>query len=271
MSGRALVLLCGATLAWAGGADAQTASPASRCAFEPIGNGVAASVSDGRTLVLSDGREIRLDAIEVPLMPPAGQEQPALAARSALAALLAGKTVELRQRVRGASDRYGRLLAFVHPAGAPPARTASHEMLAAGYARLAGRVGDRGCMAELLADERKARDAKLGLWSEPVYAMARADRGTELLNHRGQFTLAEGKILSVRESGGTIYINFGRRGSQALTVTVLKRLERMFAGAGVAPNRLENRHVRVRGWVEDRNGPRIEATGPEQIEILERN
>ncbi len=36
---------------------------------------------------------------------------------------------------------------------------------------------------------------------------------------------------------------------------------------GVAPNRLENRHVRVRGWVEERNGPRIEASGPEQIEI----
>jgi hypothetical protein len=66
-------------------------------------------------------------------------------------------------------------------------------------------------------------------------------------------------------------MNFGRRGSQALTVTILKRHERIFTAAGVAPNRLENRHVRVRGWIEDRNGPRIEASGPEQIEILERN
>jgi len=30
-------------------------------------------------------------------------------------------------------------------------------------------------------------------------------------------------VLSVRESGGTIYMNFGRRWSQALTVTILKR------------------------------------------------
>jgi endonuclease YncB( thermonuclease family) len=256
-------------LAWAGDAHAQDA--AGRCRFEPAGEGVTASVTDGRTLVLSDGREVRLDAVEIPFMPPGGQEAPALAARSALAALVVGKKIELRQRQPGVTDRYGRPLAFVHPAGAPPGRTANHEMLAAGYARVAGRVGDRACMTELLANERVARDAKLGLWSEPVYAIARADSGTELLNHRGQFTLAEGKILSVRESGGTIYMNFGRRGSQALTVTVLKRHERMFAGAGVAPNRLENRHVRVRGWVEDRNGPRIEATGPEQIEILERN
>ncbi len=64
-------------------------------------------------------------------------------------------------------------------------------------------------------------------------------------------------------------MNFGRRWSQALTVTILKRHERMFAGAGLQPKALEHRGVRVRGWVEERNGPRIEATRPEQIEIAE--
>ena len=56
-----------------------------------------------------------------------------------------------------------------------------------------------------------------------------------------------------------------------MTVTVLKRNERMFADEGVAPKALENSRVRVRGWVEERNGPRIEAGRPEQIEIVERN
>jgi micrococcal nuclease len=45
----------------------------------------------------------------------------------------------------------------------------------------------------------------------------------------------------------------------------------MFAAAGLEPKRLENRSVRVRGWVEERNGPRIEVTRPEQIEIAGRN
>lgn len=45
----------------------------------------------------------------------------------------------------------------------------------------------------------------------------------------------------------------------------------MFAAVGIEPKKLENRRVRVRGWVEERNGPRIEATRPEQIEIAERN
>ena len=207
-------------------------------------------------------------------MPRAVQDGPAdgaLQARSALATLTVGQKVEWRQRVPGFTDRYGRLLAFVHVAGAPAGRSVGHEMLAAGYAQVAARVGDRACAAELLRHERAARDAKLGLWDEPYYSIHRADSGTELLGGRGLFKLAEGKVLSVRESGGTIYMNFGRRGSQALTVTILKRHERIFIAAGVAPNRLENRHVRVRGWVEERNGPRIEASGPEQIEILDRN
>jgi endonuclease YncB( thermonuclease family) len=273
MSGRALVLLKVAVLSWVGDARGQPAAPADRCRFERVGEGVVGSVADGRAFALTDGREVRLDGIEVPFFPPSGQDQPgaAKAARTALAAMLIDKKIELRQRVAGATDRYGRLLAFVNPAGAPPGRTANHDMLAAGYARVAGRVGDRACATELQAQERTARDAKLGLWAEPAYAVVQAGNGTELLDGRGRFTLAEGKVLSVRESGGTIYINFGRRGSQALTVTILKRHERMFAGAGIAPNRLENRHVRVRVWVEERNGPRIEATGPEQIEILERN
>ena len=51
----------------------------------------------------------------------------------------------------------------------------------------------------------------------------------------------------------------------------MKRHERIFTGAGLQPKMLENRRLRVRGWVEERNGPRIEATHPEQIEIAERN
>jgi hypothetical protein len=98
-----------------------------------------------------------------------------------------------------------------------------------------------------------------------------AESEGQLAAERGRFTVAEGNVVSVRESAGTIYMNFGRRWSQALTVTISKRDERVFAAAGVEPKKLENRRVRVRGWVEERNGPRIEVTRPEQIELAERN
>ena len=50
---------------------------------------------------------------------------------------------------------------------------------------------------------------------------------------------------------------------------VLKRHERNFVAAGLEPRKLANLRVRVRGWMEERNGPRMEAMRPEQIEIVE--
>jgi hypothetical protein len=49
----------------------------------------------------------------------------------------------------------------------------------------------------------------------------------------------------------------------------LKRIGARFTAAGLEPKRLEGRRVRVRGFVEERGGPWIEATAPEQFEIAE--
>jgi endonuclease YncB( thermonuclease family) len=256
-------LLVGSGLAAA--AQDGSSPPLSACSFGLVGTGKVATILDGRDFVLDDGREVRLAAVEVPLLGPAGA-----AAKSALEALLAGQTVELRQPAP-ATDRYGRTLAYVYLAGDGGERSAGHELLGQGYARMGAHVGNAACAAELLGREQIARAAKLGLWADPYYVIVGAESGAELLAERGRFTVVEGKVLSVRESGGTIYMNFGRRWSEALTVTILKRHERIFTQAGLPLKSLQNRRVRVRGWVDERNGPRIEASYPEQIEIAERN
>ena len=120
----------------------------------------------------------------------------------------------------------------------------------------------------MLGEEQAARAAKLGLWGEPYYVMGKADDPAEVLKSRGRFALVEGKVLSVRESGGTIYVNFGRRWSEDFTVTIAKRNERAFAAAGLEPKSLAGRRVRIRGWIEERGGPWVEAARPEQIEVL---
>jgi len=86
---------------------------------------------------------------------------------------------------------------------------------------------------------------------------------------QGHFALVEGKVLSVRESGATIYVNFGRRWTRDFTVIIFKRQQRTFAAAGVVPKQLEGRHILVRGWIERRGGPIIATEAPEQIEIVE--
>jgi micrococcal nuclease len=42
---------------------------------------------------------------------------------------------------------------------------------------------------------------------------------------------------------------------------------RLFEEAGVDPLAFEGREIRVRGWIQKWNGPLIEATHPEQIEL----
>jgi endonuclease YncB( thermonuclease family) len=263
-------------------------------ASDTADGGKVRAISDGRSFVLEDGRDIRLAGIEVPLPPGSGESgaraeaarAASQAARTALESIIGGQTIKLRPS-GAADDRYGRMLAHVYVVRGASAQSVAHEMLGRGFARFSAQIGntagknpgdrpgdrpsDRLCAAELLGRERAAREAKLGLWGEPYYGIVGAESGAELVAERGYFTVVEGKVVSVRESGGTIYVNFGRRWSEALTVTILKRNERNFAAAGLEPRRLENRRVRVRGWVEERNGPRIEAARPEQIEVAERN
>jgi endonuclease YncB( thermonuclease family) len=231
---------------------------------------------------------VRLSGIEVPPLPgtdlaeppaatTANEEPPAtpsqppqdagLAATAALAALVIRQDAVL-QHAKAATDRYGRILAdaVVVRDGTPGSVTKA--LVAQGFARVAARPGEAACMADLRAAERSARTAKLGLWGDPRYSSKQAENPAEVSAERGRFTLVEGKVVSVRESGATIYVNFGRRWSEDFTVTILKRNERLFVAAGLEPRKLSGRRVMVRGWVEERGGPWIEASVPDQIEVI---
>jgi endonuclease YncB( thermonuclease family) len=241
----------------------------SGCRPDSSAVGIVAAVSDGRTFTLDDGRKIRLAAIEVPGSD--GFEQPsrlnsATDSKEVLQSLVAGRTVTLGRTER---DRYGRSVAHVFLLGDGAERWIQAEMLARGHARVAARVGD-GCVAELRQRERAARTAQLGLWADPYYGMRPADDPAAIARERGRFAIVEGNVVSVRETGGTVYVNFGRRWTSDFTVTIAKRNERAFAAAGVEPKRLAGRRIRVRGWIEERGGPWVEATRPEQIEMVER-
>ena len=251
-------------------------APAVPCGGDEIARGNVSHIVDGRTFVLNDGREVHLAAIEVPLLAlpqVSGAAPGGVAARDALAALMAGAQVVLR-RAEFKSDRYGRIVAYADAVRDDSERLAQAELVSAGFARVGDRVGSRACAAELLRREDAARKAKLGLWANSYYGVLHADNPAQVLAQRGRFALVEGEVVSVRESGATIYVNFGRRWSEDFSVTILKRNERSFTAAGLDLKRLAGRRVRVRGWIEERGGeggsPWIEAAHPEQIELNDR-
>jgi endonuclease YncB( thermonuclease family) len=244
------VLLLGAA---AGAADA------AGCAFEPQGEGRVATVIDARSFRLQDGREVRLAGIE--LVSPDKQ----VANRTpALAGMLNDRDVELRGE-DDTPDRYGRQPAFVFLA---PAETlVQAELLAQGEALVSATVIDRECAALLMAAEATARQAKRGFWGDPA-AIKNTESPGDILAGIGRFTVVEGKVLSVRQAGATTYLNFGRNWTRDFAVTISRRVLPVFETAGVVPKSLENRRIRVRGFVEARGGPRIEVLRVGQIELL---
>ncbi|MGZ3411484.1 MAG: thermonuclease family protein [Xanthobacteraceae bacterium] len=240
---------------------AQTRAAGSVCAPKNAFVGTVSSVRDGRTLELSDGRQIRLATIEIPTL----QEERALSAE------VAGRSITFSP-LSPIPDRYGRMAAqaFVVENGVPSALEAILVTNGLAYVGLPEKsLLSDGCRTALLAAENTARRNKAGLWSDPDYDTKAADNPAAILAARGRFAIVEGKVLSVRDSGGTVYLNFGRRWTEEFTVTILKRITAKFVAAGIDPKKLEGRRVRVCGYVEERGGPWIEAAMPEQIEIAD--
>lgn len=251
------------------------------CGGDEIARGRVSRVIDGSDFMLDDGREVHLAAVNVPLMPVAGDAQAApggAAARAALSSLISSAEIVLRA-ANTKSDRYGRIVAYVEAVGGAFRRSAEAEMVSAGLARVGEDAGNRACAAELLRRENAARKARLGLWADPYYEPLRADEPADLLARRGRFALVEGKVVSVHESGATLYVNFGRHWSQDFTATVRKRNERNFEGMNLQG--LAGRRVLIRGWIEAHGSdasntssgywlaPWIELAHQEQIELIE--
>ncbi|GLH81298.1 hypothetical protein SSBR45G_62070 [Bradyrhizobium sp. SSBR45G] len=263
---RARMITCrrwlhGVSLTLIAACAAASISHAAPCMFAELGDGHVSEIVDARSVRLSDGREIRLSGIEAP--PP---EQQA-AAMEALAALLRDRDVVLRGE-DDAPDRYGRQRAFAFIAGAD--EPAQSELLRQGAVLRGIDLPDGNCALSLAAAEAEARSARRGLWKIGT-VIKNTESPDDILAGVGLFTVVEGKVLSVRQTGTTTYLNFARSWTRGFAVIIPKRMMAVLEGAGIDVKSLANRQVRVRGWIEAHAGPRLELTQIAQIEILSGN
>ncbi len=232
--------------------------------------GRVVEIVDGDTLVLEDGREIRLVGIQAPKLPlgRAGFKPWPLApeAKALLAELTLGKEVAVAFGGRR-GDRHGRVLAHLFvadPAGVD--RWVQGAILEAGLARVYSFDDNRKLVAEMLALERQARAAGFGIWGHPFYALRRAEEAGRWL---GGFELVEGRVLAVGLVQRRAYLNFGEDWRSDFTIALQPKTRQLFEAESVDLKAYEGRRLRVRGWLKSRNGPMIEVTHPEQIELLE--
>ena len=232
--------------------------------------GTVTQIVDGDTLLLDNGLVVRLMGIQAPHLAlgrygladwPKAEDS-----KAALAAVALNKPVLLRYGGEE-KDRYGRALGQLFVVSQPEVWV-QQQMLLAGMARVYSFPDNRACLPDLYAAETTARTGKLGIWADPYYTVRRADRPADLAALTGHFELVEGRILKAEKTGGRVYLNFGRYFKEDFTAVIEAKALRLFAEAKRDPLQLGGALVRVRGWIDTEDGPRIEITHPEQIEVL---
>lgn len=231
------------------------------CPIETAATGRVAAVLSGDSIVLDSGLPVRLASVAVP--EGAGNEA---AAAAALSQLLAGGEVEIRLASPD-PDRYGRSLAHVFVPGEPDLWLQA-ALVERGILEVRTTPDDASCARALLALESAAREARVGVWADGSLAPFRAGDPT-LARHRGSYAAVEGRVISTGSTERTVFLNFGYDWSADFTVTMSASDAAAFDFSGIGVEGLSGRFVRVRGWLEERDGATIRIDHAEQIEILD--
>lgn len=242
------------------------------CAGEAGPSHGVLSVIDAETLRLDGGLEVRLIGALAPKADLLSQDDggwpPEQEALQALEALAGGRTVALRYEGRR-RDRYGRALAQVY-VDTPAGRVWVQERLIRdGHARAYALPGNVGCLPALMAAEATARDAGRGLWRRDAYRVHAALDVEALSRLAGRFTIVAGRVAQVTRAQRLTYLNFGADWRRDFTVSLANAVVDRSEGGAIRLGALAGKTIRVRGWIERRNGPMIVLGSPDEIEVLD--
>ncbi len=248
------------------------------CEGTEEGPGIVAEISGGETLVLDDGRAIRLIGV---LGPKRASNGPASEARTAMETALSEMTLGKRVSVHTGQrkrDRYGRLLAHVMliDENGDVKDWVQGKLVSDGFARVISFADNRLCIAELLSIEDDARQARSGLWGNGFFAVRPAMAEDLLFRLAQSYEIVEGRVVDVASLKGRTYLNFGKNWKRDFTAFIPAKAAGMFAPAQNQESSdkladLAGKQIRVRGWLKNYNGPSITISHPEQIEIVEQD
>ncbi|MYZ48654.1 thermonuclease family protein [Propylenella binzhouense] len=223
--------------------------------------GIGIAAPDARTIRLSDGRLLSLASVE-----PFSILAPGIADAETRAAL---RLAELARGpltftpVSGRPDRYGRLPSLVFG----PGGLLQAELAEAGLAIGVPTSEDPPCLALVTAAEERARKGGAGFWGEaPGGSLV---SGTwNMPGGRSDFVIAEGRVESVGIRPRRTYLNLGGSWSKDLAI-VIESAQRERFGTDSEINALVGRFVRVRGFLDGDDRPRLAVRSPLQIEIID--
>ena len=222
-------------------------------------------VLDGVSFLGQDNQIYRLAGIDIPVP----DSDAGMQSITALRTLIEGKPLRgymSKKDSKGRTNRMGQIL--IHATTKDNVWVQGY-LIENGLARVATTISNPEQASSMLSIENNARAEKKGIWSNESSRVITSD---EALTHLNSFQVVEGVVTSSATVRNQMFLNFGIRGQsdwrKDFTIGISPALRRSLARNKINTMELQNARVRVRGWVQNYNGPYIELDHPEQLEIL---
>lgn len=222
-------------------------------------------VLDPLRIHLANGKFVQFANLDVPGFTPYEAGEYAEPITQQLSELLLNKQVRLYQskKKENRRNRLGHHLAQVQIKANNS--WVQQILLAEGYARVRPSAVHTEMAEDMLKIENEARRENKGLWTNPRYAVQTPETASQFVN---SWTIVEGKILSVALVKNKAYLNFGEDWKKDFTIVIDSKIRSKMSRSGINVHDLAHKTVRVRGWVEDYNGPNIELLDSVWLEVL---
>jgi len=117
--------------------------------------------------------------------------------------------------------------------------------------------------------EVQAKKRKQGLWAFDSYQTIPTNDLETLKGRFGYFSIVQGKVHDVAKVGDTIFLNFDEDWRRDFTIEVSGKTARLFEKMSQDLFELEGKSVEVRGWLDQKGGPRILLLAPSHLTLLD--
>lgn len=262
------------------GARAQDTLPGGNFSeLRDMGVATVRQVIDPYTVELEDGQIVRLTGVDYTDFGMEFSGAFSGTAMKILKDMLEGKSVYVYQTKDTGEGRTNRMdHALAHLVRQSDKAWVQGSLIALGLAYVHTPPSNPEMAGQMLALEDAARKNKLGIWSDdkpdPEQEGNEASNfkiltPDETKNYYGTYRIVEGKVVSAAIRDNRIYLNFGPDWRTDFTATIDPQDKKAFARQGLDPLSWNGRVIRVRGWLDSRNGISMRLDHPQVVELID--
>lgn len=236
-------------------AKAQIEPPS--CTLQPAFTGTIKNFTPAHTIILNDGRHLKLANIKLASAISSDQLEKHLKGKNIIY-YASGRT----------TDRHNRFLAHIMVHDGPTNKWLQDDLVKQGQAIPFATTHNYRCMKELLKSEKQAKTKSLGEWADGKgFKVYNAD-DVSLLNQepQGKFIIVSGKVHKVARFGKNTFINFSADWRKDFTILIETRLLNRKTMTWPNLKKLIGQRVQVRGWLDHWNGPMIRLEIPSMFQ-----